>query len=90
LPDEEDYPGIVELPDWASAKQRMKEKAQQGGFSLKRPANLQHLVKPLTDPQGLDLLTQMLQFDPAKRISARAAMDHPYFLTLSDTLKQGI
>jgi cyclin-dependent kinase len=90
LPDEDDFPGIVELPDWAASKIRMKEKAQQGGFSLKRPATLQHLVKPMTDPLGLDLLTQMLQFDPAKRISARAAMDHPYFLTLSDSLKQGV
>jgi len=90
LPDEDDYPGIIELPEWAAAKARMKEKAQQGGFSLKRPANLQHLVKPMTDPLGVDLLTQMLQYDPAKRIAARTAMDHPYFLTLNDSMRQGI
>lgn len=87
LPDEEEYPGLTELPEWPSAKARMKEKSLQGGFSLKRPATLQHLVKNMSDPLGLDLLTQMLQYDPAKRISARAAMDHPYFLTLSQSVK---
>lgn len=91
LPDEDDYPGLVELPDWVATKARMKEKATQAGISLKRPANLAHLVKPLAerDPQGVTLLGMMLQFDPAKRISARAAMDHPYFANLSDAVRQG-
>ena len=28
---------------------------------------------------GLSLLNQMLLFDPSKRISAKEAMEHPYF-----------
>jgi cyclin-dependent kinase len=91
LPSEEDYPSIIELPDWTATKQRMKEKALQAGISLKPPANLAHLVKNLAerDPQGVVLLGQMLQFDPAKRISARHAMEHPYFANLSETIRQG-
>ena len=31
------------------------------------------------EPAGLDLLEQMLIYDPAKRISAKKALLHPYF-----------
>ena len=31
------------------------------------------------EPAGLDLLEAMLIYDPAKRISAKKAMLHPYF-----------
>ena len=31
------------------------------------------------DDHGLDLLAQMLIYDPSKRISAKAAIVHPYF-----------
>ena len=31
---------------------------------------------------GLDLLLRLLEFDPAKRISAEEALDHPYFKEL--------
>jgi len=34
------------------------------------------------DKLGLDLLDSMLQYDPAKRISAEAAMKHAYFADL--------
>ena len=29
--------------------------------------------------EALDFLDRLLRFDPAERISAREAMDHPYF-----------
>ena len=31
------------------------------------------------EPAGLDLLESMLVYDPAKRISAKKALLHPYF-----------
>lgn len=35
----------------------------------------QHLVSP----EALDLLDKMLRYDHAERITAREAMEHPYF-----------
>ena len=31
------------------------------------------------DPAGMDLLTQLLQYDPSARITARKALRHPFF-----------
>eukprot|EP01047_Picozoa_sp_COSAG01_P046713 COSAG01_NODE_4407_length_5056_cov_4.859794_8_plen_56_part_00 len=31
------------------------------------------------DSKGLDLLASMLVYEPAKRISAKQSMSHPYF-----------
>lgn len=36
-------------------------------------------VFPYADSKGLDLLQNMLQFNPKKRISAIQALSHPYF-----------
>lgn len=49
------------------------------------PESLSHLV-PTLEQDGVDLLEQMLQYDPAKRITAADAMKHPYFSDLSPTL----
>jgi len=46
--------------------------------------NLKASMKKL-EPSGLDLLDQMLVYDPAKRISAKRAMNHPYFDDLDKT-----
>jgi serine/threonine protein kinase len=39
------------------------------------------------DPLALDLIEKLLEYDPAKRISAKTALDHPYFDDLSDAVK---
>ena len=36
---------------------------------------------PRLDDVGVDLLTKMLQYNPVKRISAKAALSHPWFNT---------
>ena len=40
---------------------------------------------PELDANGIDLLSKMLQYDPAKRIHATEALKHPYFDTLDKT-----
>jgi serine/threonine protein kinase len=51
------------------------------------PESLAHLV-PTLDADGVDLLEQMLQYDPAKRVTAADAMVHPYFSDLSPALTE--
>ncbi|KAL5988469.1 Cyclin-dependent kinase B2-1 [Asimina triloba] len=67
-PNEEVWPGISQLPDWHEYPQW-------------QPQSLSSAV-PNLDSDGLDLLSKMLKYDPSKRISAKKAMEHPYFSDL--------
>ncbi|KAI5561604.1 hypothetical protein BDE02_16G127900 [Populus trichocarpa] len=67
-PTEEQWPGVTSLRDWHV-------------YPKWEPQNLARAV-PSLGPQGVDLLSKMLKYDPAERISAKAAMDHPYFDSL--------
>lgn len=40
-------------------------------------------IVPRLGPEGVHLLSSMLQLDPAKRISARQALAHPFFAAQS-------
>ena len=42
------------------------------------------MLYPRANPLAIDLLTQMLQFDPLKRISCEQAVNHPYFAVWHD------
>ncbi|KAM6543509.1 hypothetical protein CsatB_007956 [Cannabis sativa] len=64
-PNEEMWPGVSKLMNW-------HEYPQWSAQSLTKAV-------PNLDNDGLDLLSQMLQYDPSKRISAKKAMDHPFF-----------
>ncbi|KAH7856038.1 hypothetical protein Vadar_031932 [Vaccinium darrowii] len=59
------------------------EKQLPGVSSLqvKQTTNLACAV-PALEPDGVDLLSKMLKYDPAERISAKAALDHPFFNSL--------
>lgn len=75
-PTEETWPGVSNLPDFAMTFPKWQ----------KRPINT--LIKHGNlDAHGLDLLARCLDYDPSKRISAKAAMEHPYF---EDLDKAGI
>lgn len=45
-------------------------------------------VFPRAEPQAIDLLEKILEFDPAKRLSAEEALQHPYLQL--DTVTRGI
>lgn len=65
-PTDQSWPGVSALPDY-------KADFPQWDRQL-----LSDLV-PQLDALGLDLLEKMLEYDPARRISAKRALQHPYF-----------
>lgn len=71
-PNEKTWPGITKLPDFKLT------------FPQFRPKGLKEYNTNI-DEVGLDLLWQMIQIDPAKRISAKRALSHPYFDDLDKT-----
>ncbi|WOL01956.1 cell division control protein 2 [Canna indica] len=64
-PTEEQWPGVTSLRNWHEYPQW---KAQ----------NLT-LVVPNLEPEGVDPLAKMLEYDPTKRMSAKEAIAHRYF-----------
>ena len=65
-PTESHWPGALKLPDFKASFPKWKA---------------QPLTKQVDklDAVGMDLLQSMVALDPAKRISARMALRHPYF-----------
>nr|XP_027196322.1 cyclin-dependent kinase 1-like [Dermatophagoides pteronyssinus] len=66
-PVEETWPGITSLPAYKCNFPSWKD-------------NILHTVMPDIDEDALDLLNAMLIYDPQKRMPAKAALKHPYFL----------
>jgi cyclin-dependent kinase len=64
-PTEEVWPGVGTLRDWHD-------------YPCWQPQNISRVVPDL-DPQGVNLLSSMLQINPAKRVSAKAALQHAFF-----------
>lgn len=73
-PTEADFPGVTQLPAYSSTFPKWQAKKLED-------------ILPNADPLAIDLIKKMLVYDPAKRISAKAALDHPYFASLSSELK---
>uniref|UniRef100_F6US96 Cyclin-dependent kinase 2 n=2 Tax=Equus TaxID=9789 RepID=F6US96_HORSE len=65
-PDDSVWPGVTSMPDY---KPSFPKWARQ---------DFSKVVPPL-DEDGRSLLSQMLHYDPNKRISAKAALTHPFF-----------
>lgn len=76
-PTEEVYPAIVELPDYRTDFKRYK--ASAGGMKD---------LCPRLNSEGLNLLGHMLQFDPAKRITCKMALEHPFFRGVPETIRK--
>ncbi|XP_023067537.1 cyclin-dependent kinase 3 isoform X2 [Piliocolobus tephrosceles] len=65
-PSEATWPGVTQLPDY------------KGSFPKWTRKGLGEVV-PSLEPEGRDLLMQLLQYDPSRRITAKTALAHPYF-----------
>lgn len=65
-PDENTWPGVTSYPDFKTSFPKWKREATSK-------------FVPGLEPNGLDLLDRMLEFDPARRLSAKQACNHPYF-----------
>jgi len=64
-----DFPGIVELPEYSPDRFPPYPQPRGGLASL----------VPTLNVEGLDLLNRMLQYDPSRRITAQAALQHHFF-----------
>ena len=62
-PNEKMWPGVTKLPDFKLTFPQFKSKGLNSYCT-----NL--------DENGLDLLSKMIVYDPCKRISAKAALNH--------------
>ena len=67
VPTEETWPGVSKLPDWSKLVLEPRD-----GIDL-------HRVVGGLSAEGYDLLRQLLEVDPNKRVSAAEALKHPYF-----------
>jgi len=64
-PNEQTWPGVTKLKDWHIYPQWTAN-------------DLQKYIPDL-EPAGVDFLKRCLIYDPAKRMSAKEALNHPYF-----------
>lgn len=64
-PTEETWPGVSSLPDYIA-------------FQASKGTPMRNIFTAASD-DALELLGQLLSFDPGKRPSAQAALDHAYF-----------
>ena len=67
-----------ELPEWAS---------NESNFEVVPEQDIKNYV-PNLDKEGIDLLLKCLQLEPEKRITAEAALNHPFFDDILSTMKQ--
>jgi len=68
-PTTEQWPGVSDLPDFKPTFPKWKAKGWE---------NIRN-TKAQVGQVGIDLLEQLMVYDPKRRLSARRALTHPYF-----------
>lgn len=76
-PDDNTWPGVTSFPDFKTSFPKWR----------KEPTSK---IVPNLEPAGMDLLDMLLEYDPAHRISAKAACTHPYFAAGSAAYSQRV
>ncbi|KAG2422961.1 hypothetical protein HXX76_015632 [Chlamydomonas incerta] len=74
-PDEAAWPGLADLPHWRPQLPRCAGRSWEE-------------IAPRLEPAGRDLMRRMLAYDPAHRITAAAALRHPYFADIGPLLER--
>ena len=79
-PSEENWQGSSELPEMKDSFPKWKVNGNE------------ELVKLSTNfkecPEAVDLLTQMVQLEPSRRITLKAAMAHPFFAEFNGSMAE--
>ena len=73
-PDARSWPGVDALPDYKDSFPKWPRR------------NLAEAVPDL-EPAGLDLLAGMLRYAPGDRLTAKAALSHPYFADIASAAR---
>lgn len=73
-PDSTSWPGVDALPDYKDSFPKWPRR------------NLAEAVPDL-EPAGLDLLAGMLRYAPGDRLTAKAALSHPYFADIASAAR---
>ncbi|XP_050376020.1 cyclin-dependent kinase G-1-like [Argentina anserina] len=73
-PNETDWPGVSNLPGFKAIQVRQRENLLRKKF-----AGTCFTGSPMLSASGLDLLTRLLTYDPAQRISVDDALGHDWF-----------
>jgi len=78
--------GTPTLEEWPQMKE-LSEYKKVENFTKYPQRKLTDIVPHLGDKEGYSLLDSFLQFNPAKRITAEAAMKHTYLKVVAEKFK---